>query len=428
MKRGFTRVLTVTMLCTLLMTGVATSAKAPVEIKLMTCAVGANPSAPHFESVKERFEEEYGDEIKLVIEEVPGMSNEMEDKLKILISANNMPDIVTAKTLETIKMAADANLIVDLKPYVEADPEWLASFNQDALAAVNPYEDKWYGLIDTQNVIGCFYNEAIFKEVGIEPAKTWDQFFENCDKIKAAGYIPLTLNGQEGGWLTNNALLPMVATHSQEGQAFISQKYPTNFTDESFVYGLTQIQRLYQDYASPDMVGNYYAASQPYFLRGDSAMIINGPWLITSIRDPEQTDPEVAEQIRFSLLPEDVGVLNLGDAYICGARTEETLDASLKLLKCFTDQEAQIRGLRLKQAPPLDASIDINAVEGLDPLFVEALNEVKNMKLGIQGPWTIFPNSMWEMLSREYSAMAFGQTTPEQMAQNLQDAALKRAD
>jgi len=41
-----------------------------------------------------------------------------------------------------------------------------------------------------------WYNKKIFDEVGVEPPTSWDEFFAAADAIKAAGYTPLALGGE----------------------------------------------------------------------------------------------------------------------------------------------------------------------------------------------------------------------------------------
>jgi len=412
-------------------TGKADSNMAPAEkiqVRFMTSWTATSTAGPFFESIKQRIEEELGDEIELLVEEVPGGGNEIEEKLTVMIHAGTMPDLCTCKTIETLKAAADANLIIDAKPYIEKDKEWLASLDSDTNAAFNPYPGKWYGVLAARRLVGYFYNQEIFDAANITPAKTWDEFFSNCDKIKAAGYIPIALGGGEGGWLTNTILLPLVATHSKQGFDFINQKYPTEFDNEPFIYGLTQIKYLYKNYATPDMAGNLYVQSAPYFLRGEAGIIGNGTWMISSFKDEEQAVEGLYDKVHFSLFPEDSCVLDLADPFLLGVRDEDGIAATLKVLKCFTDKEGQYRRLLLNQSTPVDTTIDVNTVEGLDPLLVEAMNKSKDIKVTIQGPWMVFPGSLWETLSREYASLVYDLTTPEEMAINLQKAAEAQAE
>ena len=48
-----------------------------------------------------------------------------------------------------------------------------------------------------------WYSTKIFAELNMVPPKTWDEFFAEADKIKAAGYLPIAMGGnaQQTGWL-----------------------------------------------------------------------------------------------------------------------------------------------------------------------------------------------------------------------------------
>jgi glucose/mannose transport system substrate-binding protein len=57
--------------------------------------------------------------------------------------------------------------------------------------------------VDVHGVDWMFYSVEVFKKVGLEPPKTWDEFFEQAPKLKAAGYIPIAFgaNAQQEDWL-----------------------------------------------------------------------------------------------------------------------------------------------------------------------------------------------------------------------------------
>lgn len=50
-------------------------------------------------------------------------------------------------------------------------------------------------------VIGAVYNKSVFKEAGVEVPKTWSEFLAACEKIKAAGKIPIAV-GNQTSWVT----------------------------------------------------------------------------------------------------------------------------------------------------------------------------------------------------------------------------------
>ena len=47
------------------------------------------------------------------------------------------------------------------------------------------------------NVFAFFYNKDLFEQAGItEEPKTWDEFLDVCEKIKASGVTPIALGNQ----------------------------------------------------------------------------------------------------------------------------------------------------------------------------------------------------------------------------------------
>jgi len=54
-----------------------------------------------------------------------------------------------------------------------------------------------------------FYSKKIYDELKLQPAKDWDEFLVQAEKIKAAGYIPLAIGGQpfQEVWLWMPVLL-----------------------------------------------------------------------------------------------------------------------------------------------------------------------------------------------------------------------------
>ena len=79
-------------------------------------------------------------------------------------------------------------------------------------------------------VIGYFYNKDLFKQAGItEPAKTWDEFFQQCDKLKAAGITPLSMDTADSAWVTQLWMGAMVGTESDAGLEFMNTMNPTDY-------------------------------------------------------------------------------------------------------------------------------------------------------------------------------------------------------
>jgi len=396
-------------------------------IRFMTSWVGTNTSAKWLSKMLADFESKYPN-IKIKVEEVPGAGQELEDKLKVLISARDFPDVTTCKTYETVKMGIEADVLVDVKPYIQQDQEWYACLSDEANRGYNPVEGKWYAFVSQVRKSAYFYNKDIYAKAGIEaPAKTWEELFEQAEKIKAAGYIPFALQGQDGGWLTNSWLIPIVGTMNEDGYKFANTMFPTNFENPEFIKGVETVQMMFQKYASEEMVGNIWQASAATFLTEKSAIIAQPATLIQNMRNPEVANENLADRVGFALFPGDAAFIMLGDAWLCGAKGDNKLKASLIFLKHMSDKEAQISCLEMASLTPVDPTIDVESLN-IDPLLKEVVNITSQTKIFIESPHMMFSSALWPTLSAQYSALAFNQITPAEFAKIISDEAKKLAE
>ena len=162
----------------------------PVEIDYATFMVGTHQSAEAEKKVIDEFNKKYEGKIKVNIEELPSDSAYV-DKMKTLAASNALPDVVIGK--EGIRELAVKNgQAVDLIPLLEEDAEWKEEVGEGAIE-YNKDGDALYSIANQKQIIGYFYNKAMFEDAGIKPAETWDEFMSNNEKLKEAGYTPLAL-------------------------------------------------------------------------------------------------------------------------------------------------------------------------------------------------------------------------------------------
>lgn len=89
--------------------------------------------------------------------------------------------------------------MIDLSDYLELDSPysdgiWADQFDASAIGvstATNRTEKL--SLFSTQ--VMWMYNQEIFAEVGVEPPTTWDELIAVCEKLDAAGYQPIAIDG-----------------------------------------------------------------------------------------------------------------------------------------------------------------------------------------------------------------------------------------
>lgn len=398
--------------------GMATTVKADdvTEITFPTSWVGVSVNTEWFQDRLEAFNEEYGDSIKVNVEEIAGDQNYV-DKLKVLYSSNSLPDTFSTGGYNLIDSMKDQ--LVDLTDYVDDDWKKLAT---DACWDVNSRDGKIYGIPYTRQVIGYFYNKDLFAQAGIEkPAKTWDEFFEQCDKLLDAGITPLSMDTADSGWVTSLMLGAMIG-ESDEGEQFMNTMLPTDYNTKEFIDAATRIQTMFQKYTTPDAVGGKYENAASNFFMGQTAIIANGPWMISDFYDTSMVEDGFADKVGTAMYPGDV-MYNSGKiGFNVASKDEKTLDATLTFVKFLTNEESQLKMLEITG--------DIPAMEGLTsdnvkPFVNEVIANGDKAAHSINDFQSLWYANVVDEISIQYPLLAQGEITPEEFAQALTDAAQK---
>lgn len=137
----------------------------------------------------------------MYMEENPNVKIEVEalddesykTKFKAYASGSDMPDLVNAWGQPSfLSEVIDAGLLAELNPDDYADYGFLEGsldgFSQDG---------KLYGLARNTDVMGFYYNKAIFEECGVEVPTTYDELLDVVKTISEKGYIPISMDGSD---------------------------------------------------------------------------------------------------------------------------------------------------------------------------------------------------------------------------------------
>lgn len=143
---------------------------------------------------------------------------------------------------------------------------------------------------------GVWYNKAIFKEAGLEDAApaTWDEFLDVCQKVKDAGYNPITCNSD-----TSVELLYGFQLARYIGQDAVLDCYNNGSWSE-----VPEAKKAAEDiatlvdkgYFSPNAPANY-PDGQNEIGFGESAMILNASWI------PNEINQNTGETIEWGFFP-----------------------------------------------------------------------------------------------------------------------------
>lgn len=135
------------------------------------------------------------------MEENPNVTIEVEalddasykTKFKAYASGSEMPDLVNIWGQPSfLSEVIDAGLLAELNMDDYADYHFiegsLDGFTRDG---------KLYGLARNTDVMGFYYNKAIFEECGVEVPTTYDELLDVSAKIQENGYIAVAMDGTD---------------------------------------------------------------------------------------------------------------------------------------------------------------------------------------------------------------------------------------
>lgn len=165
--------------------GTAQAAEASSEDKIVLDVinyhVGTDYAAEYYSYLFEAFQQtEEGKNVEFHFEEIP-TTDAFNQKIKLLISSGDLPDIVFNGGNNITELAAKSGKVADLTPYFEEDPEWKALFDQTSLD-FNTVDGKIYGVPVSKEISYIYYNKELFAQAGIKAPEvsyaTWDEFLK----------------------------------------------------------------------------------------------------------------------------------------------------------------------------------------------------------------------------------------------------------
>ena len=397
-----------------------------IVINYPTFQTGVNTAAPVVEQLIKEFNEKFNGKYRIVKEDVPGDQNYF-DKIMVQFGVRDLPPVIYGGGYNLLDTAVAVDMAVDLTPYVDADPAWKAHYT-DINRATNMRNGKIYAASSEGGVIGYFYNKELFARAGISgPAATWDEFFAQCEKLKAAGITPLSMDTDDSAWVTTLWLGAMVATESAAGYSFMQQMNPRNYSTPEMIKNVGRIQQMFQNYTTRDAVGGAYEHAANNFLSGQTAMMANGPWMLGDFADLSQTTADFEAKVGCAIYPGGFVFDAPIQGYIVTKQRDPALvEASVEMVRFFTSDHAQEVALEIQGMIPASPNVGISAtVRQKWPLlaeFVGLANGAKYRTDNLQA--TMFPNLL-DIVSQELPRLAAGNINAEQFCRILTEGAAR---
>ena len=268
---------------------------------------------------------------------------------------------------------------------------WDKAYPAGTLAYFSEPDGHRYGInIDVVWTPYVYYNKEIFKKVGVEPPKTWDDLYALAGKVRAAGYQPMVTLYDYG--MVNHLPdgLMMRSWTRDEYLAFMinwSPKAPPETLKYKWTdpHGVRIFQTL-KDIADKGFAADGFAGmtdadvARSLFTSGKAAMLQNGSWDGAATGLPAAAKFELGY---FYYPPMDnpaygpVGSWVFPNCYIAFNRHNQ--EAAKKVIAFLASQEGVTNYVKASALTPGRPDLPAGELaKALSPMTVQMVQDVKD--------------------------------------------------
>lgn len=390
-----------TLLCVGMLSGVMAVPVQAEEIVIpFLLTTGTNDSLESmYGDIIEAFNEEYAGTYRIESEKLAGAAEDYRSKLKMLNSSESLPTILFGIGSEPalLDLMVENDRLVDIWPYLEADPEWRGRLAQQAVEDFKTEDGKMYKVPPASLCMtGVYYNKELFEKAGIsEFPKTWDEFFGACDQLLEAGITPLSLHTTETAWC-GMLFATAYLSQSEEGLAFMQQQFPDSYDTPEFREAMEMMVEMFQKYTTEDAVGGSYALASNHFFAGDTAMIANGPWMMPSLSDTSYAEEGFEDKVGYAAYPGNVMMASLDTGHVLSVdHPKEVIEGAIEYLKFSSREEFVVKNAIEQGDVPMGFEISQDIIDQMSEPMKEYTNCAQNVDV-------IFPNyqNKWDPVAQ----------------------------
>ncbi|MDE1179854.1 extracellular solute-binding protein [Paraburkholderia sp.] len=199
------------------------------------------------------------------------------------------PDVVNWHNGERMAYYAKRGLFEDLSGDWSKNG-WNTTYASTKEAS--SYNGKQYAAPTVYYSWGMFYRKDLFTKAGIgaEP-KTWDEFLDDCKKLKAAGITPIAVAGRDAwtlaGWFD---YLDLRLNGNAFHQKLMAGEVPYTDARVKKVY-TTWKQLIDSGYFIDNSLSYDLDSAQPFLFQGKAAMMLMGTFITSGF--PASVKPEM---------------------------------------------------------------------------------------------------------------------------------------
>lgn len=270
----------------------------------------------------------------ITIKRVSRSFADLKTTLKLALSGDNPPDVVQANQgypdmgafvkAGFLRPVDDYAKLYGWNDYYPSSLLKLNSFSSDGKTWQG---DDLYGVSQTGELVGLYYNKAVLKDAGIDsPPTTVAELTEDMQKVKAAGTLPLSYGDVEKspGIHLYGLVLSALAGHDAVND-LVAGKSGSWSGDDEVKAAQTITDWVGKGYVTEGANGVSRDDAVAAFGKGESAFLITGTWYQATLEAAAKAD-----DIGFTALtpPDASKPVTMGGEGLAWAITSKTKNAN----------------------------------------------------------------------------------------------------
>jgi ABC-type glycerol-3-phosphate transport system substrate-binding protein len=251
-----------------------------ITIRLLTRMSGAEASVFLLEQAKREFSAKYPDVI--IQDESKNDSNAYTQQFVTDIASGNIADVFTWPGISIMKDYAINGVFLDISELIKNDPDVYPHIDKTILAMMDLSGigvPGIYALPTGFRMETFYYNKDLFAKAGIAvPPKTFDEFYDACDKLLKIGVIPWSI-GLSNKWRAIHISNGLIYRTSGVQKGIDLGAHKAKWTDPDVVSAVEIFQDMARrGYFGKDYAGIDYETEKARFITGETAMTFDGSW------------------------------------------------------------------------------------------------------------------------------------------------------
>lgn len=332
-------------------------------------------------------------------------------KLNALVKSDETPDVFIVSPGPNLTDYVEPGVAAPLDDALAKDG-WKDTFTSDAVFSQMTYDGKIYAVPLNIAAACCFYNTEMFEKAGAKVPTNWSEMLDACEKLKAAGYTPVTISAGTA-WC-----LSMVAGYLCESKGIDLAAIADGSAswEDGKLKEAAEDLKKFSEYFQETAAGDTNDVATANFYNEEAAILIQGSWAIGQINGE---NPDFESKCGVFQFPGVERVIAKSDSLAISSSTKHK-EAAEALVRMFTDDEAQ------KYTAEVGGKIPVTKVEYDKEKAPAQLAYVMDVFGGAKGTFGFYNESMSTTetgahFDDDMVAVFLGDMTPEEAAKDMEE-------